>query len=260
MYLRAIHTESHIPTLQNLISTNPLGLLTTAIKSPLYPLLQTSHIPLVLDIPAPSDSDPTPPGTLRGHIAKQNPQAKALIEALTTQDPSNSTHELADEVLVLFNGAHNHYVTPKFYTETKPATGKVVPTWNYAAVQAYGKIRVYWDSRDEETGTFLQKQVEDLTRLCEGGIMGFTGEEGRKKPWGVEEAPVSYVEILKRNIVGIEIRIERLQGKFKMNQEMGNGDREGVVEGFEGLGSEVGLGMAGMVRERGELKDREKKV
>ncbi|KAL3255642.1 hypothetical protein ABHI18_008188, partial [Aspergillus niger] len=74
----------------------------------------------------------------------------------------------------------------------------------------------------------------------------------------VSDAPVPYVEILKKNIIGIEIRIERLQGKFKMSQEMGKGDREGVVSGFEALESDVGKGVAQMVRERGEMKDAQK--
>ncbi|OJJ71066.1 hypothetical protein ASPBRDRAFT_126631 [Aspergillus brasiliensis CBS 101740] len=261
MYLRAVHAESYIPALHQLIRENPLGILTTAIKSPLYPLLQSSHIPFILDIPSSTADDSSdgivPNGTLRGHMAKQNPQAKALMEALAAQQQQqgNNSLELEDEVLVLFTSEHHHYVTPKFYTETKPATGKVVPTWNYAAAQVYGKIRVYCDSKSEETGTFLQKAVEDLTRQSEGSIMGYTGTDGRPGPWKVSDAPVSYVEILKKNIIGIEIRIERLQGKFKMSQEMGKGDREGVVSGLEALETDVGKGVAQMVRERGEMKD-----
>ncbi|KAJ5949094.1 hypothetical protein N7454_000678 [Penicillium verhagenii] len=251
MYLRAAHAEADIPILQQLIHENPLGILTTAIKSTDHAFIQSSHIPFVLDIPPNNGSETDiPPGVLRGHIAKQNPQAKALMEALAAQQEqqaktstgtSTSTTldlELPDEVLILFNAPHHHYVTPKFYTETKPVSGKVVPTWNYAAVQAYGKIRVYCDSKSEATGTFLQTQVEDLSRHAETTQMG------------------SYVELLKKNIIGIEVRIERLQGKFKMSQEMGVGDREGVVKGFEELGSEVGDGIARMVKERGESKDR----
>ncbi|PWY93404.1 negative transcriptional regulator family protein [Aspergillus sclerotioniger CBS 115572] len=258
MYLRAIHAEANIPALHQLIRENPLGILTTAIKSPLYPLLQSSHIPFILDVPETTDGT-IPNGTLRGHMAKQNPQAKALMEALAAQHEKGETSlELQDEVLVLFTAAPHHYVTPKFYTETKPATGKVVPTWNYAAAQVYGKVRIYCDSKAEETGAFLQKAVEDLTNQSESSIMGYTGTEGRPGPWKVSDAPVSYVEILKKNIIGIEITIERLQGKFKMSQEMGKGDREGVVDGFEELGSDVGKGVAQMVRERGALKDGQK--
>ncbi|KAJ5935296.1 hypothetical protein N7466_004843 [Penicillium verhagenii] len=268
MYLRAAHAEADIPILQQLIHENPLGILTTAIKSTDHAFIQSSHIPFVLDIPPNNGSETdTPPGVLRGHIAKQNPQAKALMEALAAQQEQAKTStgtsttttldlELPDEVLILFNAPHHHYVTPKFYTETKPVSGKVVPTWNYAAVQAYGKIRVYCDSKSEATGTFLQTQVEDLSRHAETTQMGYTGVGGKPTAWNVGEAPSSYVELLKKNIIGIEVRIERLQGKFKMSQEMGVGDREGVVKGFEELGSEVGDGIARMVKERAELKDR----
>lgn len=250
MYLRTAHAEDEIPLLQQFIHDNPLGILTTAIKSDEHAYIQSSHIPFILDTPAGSEN-----GILRGHVAKQNPQAKALMEALAQQQAQGSnTLELPDEVLILFNGPHHHYVTPKFYTETKPVSGKVVPTWNYSAVQAYGKISVYCDSKAEATGAFLAKQLDDLSRHAETEVMGHTGGE-KPTAWAVSEAPDSYVEMLKKNIIGIEVRVERLQGKFKMSQEMGKGDREGVVKGFEALGTEVGEGVAAMVRERGARKE-----
>ena len=84
--------------------------------------------------------------------------------------------------------------------------------------------------------------------------MGYTA------PWQVSDAPESYVGLLKKNIIGIEIRIDRLQGKFKMSQELGDGDREGVIHGFEALGSDVGVGIARTVRERsGEVKKKDEK-
>ena len=254
MYLRAVHAEGCISVLQQFIRDNPLGILTTAIKSSSHPLIQSSHIPFVLDVPDTSDGTPSN-GILRGHLAKQNPQAKVLMEALAAQHAQGqSSLDLPDEVLVLFNGPHHHYVTPKFYTETKPATGKVVPTWNYSAVQAYGKVRVFCDSKSDETGSFLQRQVTDLTQQSESRIMGYTGGEA-PTPWAVSDSPTSYVDLLKKNIIGIEISIDRLQGKFKMSQEMGLGDREGVISGFSQLGTETGDGMAQCVKERGERKD-----
>lgn len=247
--------------LQQLIRENPLGILTTAIRSSLCPLIQSSHVPFVLDVPETTDGIPSK-GILRGHLAKQNPQAKALMEALAAAQNEHGHHirELSEEVLVLFNGPYHHYVTPKFYVKTKPDSGKVVPTWNYSAVQAYGKIRIYCDSKSDETGTFLQRQVEDLSRHAETSIMGYTGGGGGEKPtaWAVSEAPVPYIEILKKNIIGIEIQIDRLQGKFKMNQEMSREDREGVIQGFMSLETEVGEGMARTVKERGDLKDGQK--
>jgi predicted FMN-binding regulatory protein PaiB len=250
MYLRKVHAEAQIAVLQQLIRENPLGILTTAIKSSLYPLIQSSHIPFILDVPETPDGA-TSNGILRGHLAKQNPQAKALMEALTAVQNEHGHHirELSEEVLILFNGPYHHYITPKFYIETKPETGKVVPTWDYSAAQAYGKIRVYCDSKSEETGSFLQQQLEDLSRHAETSIMGHTGGLGLSA-WAVSDAPVSYIEIMKKNIIGIEIEIERLEGKFKMSQELGEGDRDGVIQGFENLGTEVGLGVARTVRER----------
>ena len=242
MFLRAVHAEHELRVLQQLILENPLGILTTAIKSPNHPLIQSSHIPFALDIADKEEDDA--PGILRGHIAKQNPQAKVLMEA------AQGNQELSDEVLVLFHGPHHHYITPKFYTETKPQTGKVVPTWNYAAAQAYGKIKVYSDSKSEETNAFLDRQLDDLTRHSELSLMGYAAD----KAWNVSDAPESYVGLLKKNIIGVEIRIERLQGKFKMSQELADGDREGVVRGFEAMNTEGGKGMAETVKERAELK------
>lgn len=256
MYLRAAHAETSIPFLHQFIRDNPLGILTTAIKSESHPFIQSSHIPFLLDAPDPNTADgsASSTGVLRGHMARQNPQAKALMDALAQQNQAQAqaqeqpseTVELTDEVLILFNGPHHHYVTPKFYTETKPETGKVAPTWNYSAVQAYGKIRLYSDSpaKSATTSGYLQKQVEELSQFAEKGIMGF------QKPWTVAEAPDSYVQLLKKNIIGIEVRIERLQGKVKMSQELKEGDREGVIEGFEKLGTDVGDGIARTVRER----------
>lgn len=257
MYFPAAHAETDIPTLQQFIYDNPLGIFTTAIKSPHYPLLQSSHIPFILDVPEATD-ETVQNGTLRGHIAKQNPQAKALMEALAARNEQYpNTLELSDEVLILFNGPHHHYVTPKFYTETKPATGKVVPTWNYTAVQAYGKVRVYCDSKSDETVSYLKKQTSDLAQHSESSIMGYTGGE-KPSPWKVSDAPTPYLEITRKNIIGIEIKVERLQGRFKMSQEMGKGDREGVIHGFDSLGTEVGKGISQTVKERGDLKDLKK--
>jgi transcriptional regulator len=129
MYLRPVHTTLDLPTLHSFIRSNPLGIFTTAIKSPNYPLLQSSHIPFVLDVPEEPSS--TSPGVLRGHLARANPQTKALIEAVTKSREGKEEGEglngvLEEEVMLLFNGPVHHYVTPKFYTETKPSTGKVV--------------------------------------------------------------------------------------------------------------------------------------
>ncbi|CRG89661.1 hypothetical protein PISL3812_06700 [Talaromyces islandicus] len=253
MYLRAAHAESSIKTLLEFIRENPLGVLTTAISSPSYPLLQSSHIPWVLDFIS-EDPDAPVKGRLRGHMAKQNPHSKAMIESVTATG-SPSTSQLQQDVMVLFTSMHHHYVTPKFYTETKPSTAKVVPTWNYSAAQVYGKATIYYDSSYPQTSEYLSQQIRDLSNLCETSIMGYTGQGDRVEPWKVSDAPERYIEIMKKNIIGIEVAIESIGGKFKMSQEMGKGDREGVIEGFTKLGSDVGNHIACLVKERGEMKD-----
>ncbi|KAI4906229.1 hypothetical protein J4E90_010702 [Alternaria incomplexa] len=248
MYLRAVHAEADIAKLHQFIRANPLGIFTTAIESKSFPFLQSSHIPWVLDTEEPK-ADSTHLGVLRGHIARANPQAKALIEHLKSEN--NETDQprqtLSRDVMILFNGPAHHYVTPKFYTETKPATGKVVPTWNYSAVQVYGRATIFHDTKDPTTGTFLDKQIRDLSLQSEKEIMGY------EKPWEVDDAPLSYIEILKKAIIGVQIEIMDLGGKWKMSQEMGVGDQKGVIEGFKKMGSGVGDEIARMVEERGKV-------
>lgn len=186
-------------------------------------------------------------------MARQNPQSKAIIESLSSSDPAKRT--LDEEILVVFTAIPQHYVTPKFYVETKPTTAKVVPTWNYAAVQAYGRATIYFDSHAEETSEFLSKQIDALSRHTETSVMDYTGKEDRPGPWKVSDTPERYIELMKKNIIGIEIEITKLEGKFKMSQEMRKGDRDGVVEGFKKLGSDVGDAMACLVRERSNLKE-----
>ncbi|POS74175.1 transcriptional regulator [Diaporthe helianthi] len=238
-----------------------MSIFTTAIDSPNFPFLQSSHIPWILDVQD-QDSE-TELGVLRGHMARANPQAKSLIEHLSSSLSGANTSEcsrddtsapaprlggprrLERDVMVLFNGPAHHYVTPKFYVDTKPATGKVVPTWNYAAVQVYGKLSVYYDTaKDSSTDAFLTKAVADLSRLAETEIMGY------ERPWKVEDAPGSYVELLKKAIIGIEIEITDMGGKWKMSQEMKGRDSQGVEDGFNALGTDEGRQIAEMVRSR----------
>ncbi|KAI0528090.1 transcriptional regulator PAI 2-type [Xylaria bambusicola] len=253
MLLRPDHAEPAIPVLRKLVRENPLGILTTAIRSDIAPFIQSSHIPFVLDV---KDEDSTEElGVLRGHIARQNPQSKVLIEAAKASK-SSTPNVLEEEVLVLFTPpSHQHYVTPKFYTETKPSTGKVVPTWNYSAVQAYGRAKIYWDHKSDESIAFLSKQIADLSEHAETSVMGFTGKGDRQGSWKVSDAPERFIELLRTNIIGIEIQLDRLEGKFKMSQEMSLGDREGVVKGFANLGTETATVVSGLVKERSDLME-----
>lgn len=238
MYLRAAHAELHIPTLRDFIKKNPLGIFTTAIAHPAYPLIQCSHIPFILDV---DDSSETELGLLRGHMARANPHAKALMDTAKA-DPGSP---LKEEVMILFNGPH-HYTTPKFYTATKPTTGKVVPTWNYAAVQAYGEVTIHLDTDPaSDSAAFLRKQVHDLSVHAETEVMGYP------RAWTPADAPESYIALLAKAIVAVEIKITRLEGKFKMSQELGLEDRKGVVSGFTALETDTGREIAQLVEARG---------
>ena len=195
-------------------------------------------------------------------MARANPQSKAMIESILNGKAAEGVdhdngHFLEQEVLVLFNGPAHSYVTPKFYVETKPSTGKVVPTWNYSAVQVYGRARIHYDSKSPVTSSYLHKQISDLTLLSETRFMNYdeNADSDRSKPWSLEEAPVNYVNLLKQAIIGIEIEIDRIEGKFKMSADKGVGDRNGVADGFANLGTDVGDHISHMVKDRGARRD-----
>ncbi|KAJ5963448.1 uncharacterized protein N7479_003324 [Penicillium vulpinum] len=212
MHLRPDHTVRDLPTLHAFIKQHPLGVLNTSLPSENHPTLQCSHIPWVLDTEKTAgpesakkakvaDDDTTEQphymGVLRGHIARQNPQSKAMVECVSEystktislpgafpitsseeEPPRSADHALPGEVLIVFTSPVDHYITPNFYTESKPATGRVAPTWNYAAVQVYGRATIYHDAKDEQTELFLRQQLSDLARLGEEEIMGFRNETG----------------------------------------------------------------------------------
>ena len=159
-------------------------------------------------------------GTLRAHIAKANDQLRALRQGA--------------ETLVVFKGPDT-YITPSWYA-TNTTTGQVVPTWNYIVVQARGVPRVVDDPR------WLREQIEQLTQ---------SQERSRKPPWNVAQAPEAFIAAQMRGIVGIEIPIVKLEGKWKVSQNRSDADRESVVEGLRGEGNDV---MARLVEEFGKRK------
>ena len=285
MHLRSEHAVRDLPTLHAFIHAHPLGILTTSLSSENYPTLQCSHIPWVLDTESTeqpessngiSNAESHPPflGVMRGHIARANPQSKAMVEAVTqldTQTPDLTPiqgygrNKVPDEILIVFTSPVDHYITPHFYTESRPATGKVAPTWNYAAVQVYGRATIYHDAKDEATGLFLNQQLFDLARLGEEGIMGFqdetettttmhghdsqdVGDASLPSPWKLADAPAEYISALKRNIVGIHVDITRIEGRFKVSQERPVNDRRGVVEGLERMQTVRAQSMAEFVK------------
>ncbi|KAL5598272.1 hypothetical protein FOBRF1_012065 [Fusarium oxysporum] len=251
MYFSAAHRETSLRALHQLIRDYPLGSIITGIPSTRRPFLQMSHIPFVLDVQ--NESSGTDNGILRGHLTRQNPQSQAMIEALTSNP--NLGNILEEEVLVVFKSP-DHYVTPKFYIETKPSTGKVVPTWNYAAVQAYGRAKIYFDSKSEESSAFLSQQLADLSYQSETKIMGYTGGDA-PPDWKPSDAPERFIDIMKKGIIGIEITVDKLEGKFKMSQDKKPNDRQGVIRGFAKLETEGASTVSRMIKERSEIRDRE---
>lgn len=197
-----------------LMRAHPLGLLISA----------GAAGPLANPIPFLLDADVPPHGRLRAHCSRGNPQWRQIADAPEA------------DVLVVFQGV-NTYITPSWYA-TKRETGKVVPTWNYAIVQARGKARIVED-RD-----WLATQIGDLTGTHEGG---------RADPWAVSDAPDAFVEAQIKGIVGISIDIASIEGKWKVSQNRPEADRTGVAEGLDAGGDAPGAAaMAGLVRDFGK--------
>ena len=164
-------------------------------------------------VPVVLDPDRGPLGTLRFHLARLNPTCEAL--------------ERGCEILMIFVGP-NTYVSPDWY-----AAENLVPTWNYAVVHAYGVAR-------RMDGTELRRLLDDLSASQESRLP--------KKPWTVDKLPEALVEKMCTAIVGFELPIAELQGKWKLNQNRGAADRAGVIEALEKLGGEANLAVAARMR------------
>ncbi|HZU26391.1 MAG TPA: FMN-binding negative transcriptional regulator [Bryobacteraceae bacterium] len=210
MYLPAHFREDRAEVLHEHMRRYPLATLVTAGPSGLI----ASHLPLILD------PEPAPWGTLRGHLARANPQWRELNADV--------------EALAIFTGPQA-YVSPNWYS-SKDQTGRVVPTWNYAVVHAYGPLSTY---TDEER---LRAHVTALTGVHEAGF---------DPAWTPDQAPREFIDGMLRAIVGIEIPIARLEGKWKVNQNRMPEDRAGVIAALESRGSAEDLEMAALIRERG---------
>ncbi|HXQ52899.1 MAG TPA: FMN-binding negative transcriptional regulator [Stellaceae bacterium] len=186
MYLPAHFAETRVPVLHDAIRGTGLATLVTQGAAG----LEASHVPMLLD------DAPAPYGTLIGHVARDNPQWHS-----------------GGDALAIFLGA-DAYVSPSVY-ETKRRTGKAVPTWNYVAIHAYGKVAFFDD----------EARLRDIvTRLT------VRHEAGRPAPWAVSDAPEDYVRSMLKAIVGFALPIARLEGKWKMSQNRPPEDRAGVVE------------------------------
>jgi transcriptional regulator len=177
-----------------------------------------SHIPIMLDLTRGER------GTLFGHIARGNSQWRET--------------QARSEALAIFLGP-DAYITPRWY-QTKKEDGKVVPTWNYVAIHVRGPITFFEDS------THLRDVVTRLTNHHESAV---------DEPWKVSDAPSEYIEAQLRTIVGFEIPITRIEGKWKMSQNRSANDRAGVVSGLDERGSPFDLEVSSRMRAEGAGPD-----
>ena len=208
MYMPAHFEETRAEVMHRLIHEHPLAVLVTLGSTG----LSANHIPLEID------SEPAPFGTLRGHVARANPVWRDFSRDI--------------EALTVFQGPQA-YISPAWY-QTKKETGKVVPTFNYIVVHAYGSLRIIEDE------AWLRGLVERLTTRH---------ESGRAEPWKVSDAPEDFIKTQLRAIVGIEMPVTRLVGKWKVSQNRPAADREGVVQGLGAMKDANASAMSKLVKE-----------
>jgi transcriptional regulator len=190
MYVPAHFAETDVAVLHDAIRRSGLATLVTQGSGGLI----ASHVPMLLD------AAPAPYGTLLGHIARDNPQWQAGA---------------AGDSLAIFLGP-DAYVSPSLYA-TKKRNAKVVPTWNYVAIHAYGRAEFF----DDEA-----RLRAIVTRLTE------KNEAPRPEPWAVTDAPDDYVRMMLTAIVGFALPIARLEGKWKMSQNRPPDDRASAAAGL----------------------------
>jgi transcriptional regulator len=172
--------------------------------------LVASHIPMVLE------DDGSEFGVLKGHVSRANQQWK---------------ESLGDtEALAIFSGPQ-HYVSAGWYPG-KHEHGREVPTWNYVVVHAYGPLRMVEDA------AWLREHLEALTDQQEAGF---------SPPWKVADVPADYLNAMLKAIVGFELPIRRLEGKWKVSQNRNETDRQAVIAGLERLGTPAALTMRDLV-------------
>lgn len=172
--------------------------------------LIASHIPMVLE------DDGSPFGVLKGHIARANMQWRGLAPAV--------------DALAIFSGPH-HYISASWYPGTEEH-GKEVPTWNYVVVHAYGPLKIIEDA------PWLMAHLEGLTDQV---------EETSEKPWKLTDAPEEYIHALLKGIVGLELPIQRLEGKWKVSQNRNARDQKAVQEELDRLNTPESLTMKELV-------------
>jgi transcriptional regulator len=212
MYQPPHFREDDLAVQHALVKAHPLGLLVTLGSAG----LEANPVPFVLDASA------SALGTLKAHLSRANAQWR-------TFDP-------VQEALVVFQGPEA-YITPSWYA-AKREHGKVVPTWNYAIVQARGRLTI----RDDPD--WLLQQITAMTGLQEAP---------RLEPWSVNDAPAPFVAAQLKGIVGVEIEITQIDGKWKVSQNRAEADRLGVSAGLRLSRDDASHQMAELVDARGAL-------
>jgi transcriptional regulator len=160
----------------------------------------TSDGPNVEHLPMELDADSGSEGRLLGHVARSNPLWRAFESG---------------PALAIFS-AHDTYVSPDWYA-SKAADPRVVPTWNYAAVHVAGTLRFFHDADR------IRALLARLTNHHEAG---------RATPWSISDAPAEFIDQLAGAVVGVELEIERMIGKWKLSQNRATEDRAGVIAGL----------------------------
>jgi transcriptional regulator len=214
MYIQQKFNETRLEVLHALICSHPLGAF--VVLGPEG--IEVNHFPIFLDATA------LPYGVLRGHIPKGN---------LIWKDFCKRDYE----AVVIFQGEES-YITPSWYA-TKQEHGKAVPTWNYATVHAYGQPRFIHDH------AWLLGHVTELTNKQ---------ERAHALPWQVSDAPADYIDSMLDKIVGVELPITRLLGKWKMSQNRSSADQLGVIAGLSSQQTEKASAVASLVKHTGTIE------
>lgn len=213
MYNPPVFRAANPEVLQAAMAAHPLAVLVTMGPQ----RLEATHLPLLYD------PSPAPLGVLRGHMARVNQQWREYASG--------------SEALAIFTGPE-HYITPNWYA-SKKETGKAVPTWNYVTVHARGALTF------TEDRVWLLENVTALTNTHEKAL----AESSTTQPWRVEDAPAAYIEQMLGAIVGVELTITSIEGKWKVSQNRERKDREGAIAGLESLDTPEAIRMARLIEE-----------
>jgi len=208
MYVPKHFAEDRVPVLHESMRSIAFATLVTLGSEG----MEASHVPMLID------PEPAPFGTLRGHIARGNPQWKRVAAG--------------SQALAIFLGP-DAYITPNWFP-TKRETGKVVPTWNYIAIHAAGPVR-FFDDR--------APLLDIVTRLTA------THEGNRAQPWAITDAPDDYIDSMLKAIVGFELPIAKLEGKWKLSQNKSEADIAGVRNGLAAAPGENAAALAAAMPE-----------